>query len=96
MQLILTPPPPFDFDLSASIFSEGDQEIRKYENGKFWQVVRLNGELCLLIVKSTGTVDGPKLQVEAKSKTRIPQADKKLEHITSTLFNLGLDLKPFL
>ncbi len=28
----------FDFDLSANIFSDGDKQIRKYENRRFWQV----------------------------------------------------------
>ncbi|MCW3974709.1 MAG: hypothetical protein NWE86_00495 [Candidatus Bathyarchaeota archaeon] len=67
MKLILKPIPPFDFDLCASIFSDGDEQIRKYEDGKYWQVIRINDKLILIVVNDLGVVDDPKLLVELKS-----------------------------
>ena len=39
---------PFDFDLSAQIFSSGDPQIRTYANGVFHQVLKINGNLVLI------------------------------------------------
>jgi DNA-3-methyladenine glycosylase II len=88
--------PPFDFDLSAKIFSDGDKQIRKYENGKFWQVFRVNNKLILVIVKALGTVDEPKLSIELKSNEEISFSDRQeTEEIIGAVFGLKLDLKPF-
>ena len=88
--------PPFRFDLSCEIFASGDKQIRNYENGAFWQVIRINGKLCLSMVKSTGNVDEPKVIVELKSDRPITGEDTKTARAAVTaLFNLNLDLKPF-
>ncbi len=92
----LTALPPFRFALSSEIFANGDKQIRKYENGKFWQVIRVNGKLVLAIVESSGSVDDPKLSVELKSDSTITGEDKKkAESAVTNLFSLNLDLKPF-
>lgn len=36
IELTVKPVPPFSFDLSARIFTEGDGRICKYENGEYW------------------------------------------------------------
>lgn len=88
--------PPFRFDLSSEIFANGDKQIRNYENGRFWQVIRVNGKLVLAVVESIGAVDKPKLAVELKSDSAITEEDtKKAEVTVTTLFSLDLDLKPF-
>jgi DNA-3-methyladenine glycosylase II len=95
-KLILSGVTPYDFDLSVSIFSDGDRQIRKYEDGKFWQVITIDGKLVLVTVKALGTVDHPKLSVELRSDHRISENDRgKARKIVSTLLNLGFDLKPF-
>lgn len=96
MKLTINPTPPFDFDLSTKIFSDGDIQIRRYENGKYWQVIRLNNKLVLIIIKALGNADGPKLLVELKSNEEISNNDKKIaEEIIFSLFNLKFDLMPF-
>lgn len=96
MRLTIKPVPPFDFDLSAKIFSDGDRQIRKYENGKYWQVVRVNNTLILITITSSGTVEKPRLLVELKSNEEISNDDKKIaKEIISFLFDLKLNLKPF-
>jgi DNA-3-methyladenine glycosylase II len=88
--------PPFSFDLSAEIFANGDKQIRSYEKGLFWQVVRVNGKLILATVESVGIGDKPKLCAELKSDRELTQEDKKkAEEAISVLFNLNFDLAPF-
>jgi DNA-3-methyladenine glycosylase II len=92
----LTALPPFNFALSCEIFADGDNQIRNYENGRFWQVIRANGKLFLAVVKSDGTVDKPKLAVELKSDRPVTAEDKKTaEAAVTNIFSLGLDLNPF-
>jgi DNA-3-methyladenine glycosylase II len=94
--MVLKPIPPFDFGLSATIFSEGDSQIRKYEKGRFWQVISVNSKLLLAIVTSTGTMDKPRLLVKLKSCEKTSRSDKeRAEKIIYTIFNPDLDLKPF-
>jgi DNA-3-methyladenine glycosylase II len=88
--------PPFSFDLSAEIFSNGDRQIRKYEKNRFGQIIRTNGKLILATVKSEGTIDKPKLSAELKSDKALTQDDaKKAQETISVLFSLNFDLAPF-
>ena len=87
---------PFNFDLSAQIFSSGDKQIRNYANGEFHQVLRINGNLVLINLTSIGTVQQPKLNVELKSNNPITLQDKrKAEEIIKFIFNLDFDLESF-
>ncbi len=88
--------PPFSFDLSAEIFSNGDKQIRKYEKNKFTQIIRADDKLMLATVKSEGTIDKPKLYAELKSDKALTQNDAKKAHeAISSLFSLNFDLAPF-
>lgn len=88
--------PPFDFGLSTMVFSDGDGQIRKYENGKFWQVIRIDDGLVLTTVQSLGTVEGPKLSVELRSNYGISESEKKeAREMVGSLFDTRLDLGPF-
>lgn len=96
MRMTIKPILPFDFGLSASIFSEGDKQIGKYENGKYWQVIRVKNKLILITISSSGTADETKLLVNLKSNEKVSNNDKKIaEEIIVSLFNLKFDLKPF-
>ena len=96
MKITLKPASPFDFDLSARIFSDGDEQIRRYEDGKFWQVIRINNKLISIVIKSLGAVDKPKLLVELKSNKELSNDDKKkVEEVIYSLFNLKTNLNPF-
>ena len=92
----LNPKSPFSFELSAQIFKNGDQQIRKYENGKFSQVIRLDKTLILISLTSGGTVNKPKLSAKLTSKRKITQeqTERAISKIRS-LFNMDLDLTPF-
>jgi len=95
-KMTITALAPFRFDFSCEIFADGDKQIRNYENGNFWQVIRLNGKLILTTIKDASTVYKPKVSVELKSNREITAEDtKKAEKTVKALFSLNLDLKPF-
>lgn len=96
MKVKINPPPPFDFELSTRIFSDGDGEIRKSENGKYWQLLRAKEHLILVTAESSGKVDTPELSVALKSDKKITPEDREaIERTIIKIFNLKLDLKPF-
>jgi DNA-3-methyladenine glycosylase II len=96
MEFNIKPVAPFSFDLSARIFSEGDERIRRYEKGTYWRVLRLNRKLALVSLRSFGTVDEPELSVNLLSNIDISSDDAKMaEAIIRSLFNMDLDLRPF-
>ncbi len=68
---------PFNFDLSAQIFSSGDTEIRGYTKGVFHQVLKINGNLVLVKITSDGTVEKPRIAVELESNNPITVKDKQ-------------------
>lgn len=87
---------PFNFDLSAQIFSSGDNQIRAYANGVFHQVLRLNGNLVLAKLTSKGTIEQPKLTIELKSNNPLTPQDKQTtEETIRFIFNLDFNLSSF-
>ncbi|HUK85266.1 MAG TPA: hypothetical protein VLU95_05345, partial [Candidatus Acidoferrum sp.] len=87
---------PFNFDLSAQIFSGGDKQIRQYADGKFSQVLKINERLVLIILTSVGTVEHPKIAVEIKSDALLTSDDKlKAAEAIKFIFNLDFDLCSF-
>jgi DNA-3-methyladenine glycosylase II len=93
--MFVTAVPPFNFDLSAKIFVNGDPQVRRYEKGIFRQVIRV-GTLTLVSVESVGTVEKPKLSVELRANRKLSEASiEKARKIVSHLFNLDFDLTSF-
>jgi DNA-3-methyladenine glycosylase II len=92
MQLTLEPLPPFDFNLSAQIFSNGDGRIQRYEDGVFSLTVRLSDAPALIRVSSQGKVAHPRLLVLVEPEDG-DAAD--IDVLVTRLFNLNLDLLPF-
>jgi DNA-3-methyladenine glycosylase II len=96
MELTIKPIPPFDFDLSATIFAGGDPHIRTYKNGRYWQVFRVNNKLTRVTMTSLGTVDTPELAIEVQSNENLSLNDKEqIRERTTSLFNLAFDLAAF-
>ena len=90
------PTAPFDFELSAAIFSEGDTQIRTYYKGKYWQIIRIANELVCVVITSIGTIDKPKLLVEVRADTEfLGEHLKMVRETVVNLFNLDLDLTQF-
>ena len=92
----LNPIAPFNFDLSARTFTGGDPQISRYEDGKFWQVIRVNNKLIFVLIESTGTVDEPKFSITLKSNEGITEADiNSGKRIINSIFNLDFNLTKF-
>jgi DNA-3-methyladenine glycosylase II len=87
---------PFNFDLTAQIFSSGDRQIRAYGEGLFYQLLKINDKLALAKVSSIGTVEKPKLNVELKSNKLLKATDKlEAQKTIIFLFNLNFELSSF-
>lgn len=87
---------PFDFELSVSLFSGGDRQIRRYEDRKFWQVIRMDGQLVLVTLKPLGTVGQPKISAELRSNNEIaPGQRNQAKAIIAWLLSTRFDLNPF-
>jgi len=104
MELYIRPAPPFDLDLSAGIFSGGDERFPVYEGGTYRQAVSLGKRLALIKVRSLQTVDDPLLSVEVVPADGAPddldrilssEDAKAAKSIVTRLFNLDLDLLSF-
>jgi DNA-3-methyladenine glycosylase II len=96
MILKINPKSPFNFELSAKIFSSGDPQIQRYEKGSYWQLIWLNSKLVLITVRSLGSVDKPELSVSIKPDNELNKKDSELARkILTSIFNLDFDLKYF-
>jgi DNA-3-methyladenine glycosylase II len=96
MILTLNPVPPYDFTLSTWIFSFGDPQIRKSENGRFWQVIRLGEKLLLSEVSSRGTTNHPVLRVRLSPDKPLSSDEREQAgEIISRILNFNDYLAPF-
>ena len=96
MPITIKPVPPFDFNLSATIFATGDPQVRTYESGTFWQVLRVDSRLVLVIVTASGTVEHPELSVALQSNDELFPGDvDRVEATIASLFNVPFDLTAF-
>jgi hypothetical protein len=90
----IQPLAPFNFDLTAQIFSSGDLQIRSYANGEFHQVLEINSDLVLVKLTSNGTIQQPRIDVELKSNKPLTPKDRKTA--ANTIHYFQLRLRPLL
>jgi DNA-3-methyladenine glycosylase II len=96
MSLSINPVPPYDFRLSTYIFSSGDPQIRKSENGRFWQVIRIGEKLVLAEVTGQGTTGNPVLRVRLSSEKPLsPVESEQAGIVISQVLSLNDHLTPF-
>ncbi len=96
MRLSINPVPPYDFRLSTFIFSSGDPQIRKSENGRFWQVIRLGEKICLAEITAEGTPGNPALKISLRHDKPLGPAEREQAGITlSRILSLNDHLTPF-
>ncbi len=64
----LTPREPYDFGLTASYatYFHGHYGAESFKSGAFKRLVDLKDRLCLVSVRSAGTVDSPLLEIEVR------------------------------
>jgi len=95
-QIVLAPRPPFDFSLTAAIFSTGAPDIRLFRDGIFRQVLDTGSGLVLAEVRSRGTREEPALILRLQSDRRINRstAGQAAEQV-AFLFSIHDDMAPF-
>lgn len=87
---------PFNFDLSAKIFSNGDPQIQRYEDGVFRQLIVLDNKIFLISVESSGTVDDPELTVTLTPDNELEQLHiTMVKELVTSMFNLDFKLQDF-
>ena len=93
---ILIPHAPFDFSLSAAIFSGGEPDIRTFRDGIFRQVLDIGNSLVLAEVTSSGTTENPELTVTLRSDRTIGRNEKRFAGtLIASIFSITEDLTPF-
>jgi DNA-3-methyladenine glycosylase II len=95
--LILHPIPPYDFSLSAKIFTEGDPAIRSYRAGVFTHTFCV-GESTRVVagVRSTGSVDKPLLELTLHSAMLPdPGAVAEVKTRVENILNIHDDISAF-
>ena len=93
---ILFPRSPFDFSLSAAIFSGGDPNIRRYDNGIFRQVLDAGNGPVLAEVSSSGTTENPEVSLSIRSDHPVPRGDRQqVKETIASLLSITDDLGPF-
>lgn len=65
----ITPTPPYDFDLTAAYatYFRGQYGAESFREGVFRRLLDCRGQLCLVSVRSLGTVESPLLEVEIEA-----------------------------
>ena len=87
---------PFNFDLTAQIYRNGDPQIRIYRDGVLSLVAKLNDQLVLMKISSKGSVASPRIGVELKSNKPITLQDsQRAQETTKFILNLDFDLGSF-
>lgn len=95
-ETFLHPKPPYDFSLSAAIFSKGDPSIRIFKQGIFRQALEAEGIPVLVEVASEGSVDSPRLRVSTIPEDTLTKSGfEKVKRIISSIFAINDDLQPF-
>jgi DNA-3-methyladenine glycosylase II len=92
----LVPRTPFDFSLSAAIFSSGDPQIRLFRNGVFRQLLTTSRGPVLVEVTSTGTTEKPGLSLTLSSDRQITRGQvRETETRIASMLSITDDLVPF-
>jgi DNA-3-methyladenine glycosylase II len=92
----LYPKKPYDFHLSAMIFSRGDPQIRTYKEGIFRQVLNIQEIAVLVDVFSKGTADIPELYFTVHPEDVLAKSgNAAVRNLISSMFNIHEDLAPF-
>ncbi|MDD1712122.1 MAG: hypothetical protein LUQ69_03020 [Methanoregulaceae archaeon] len=92
----LFPVPPYNFFLSAAIFSNGDPDIRIFRQGVYRHALDIHGHPVLIEVRDRGTVDEPALEVTIRPDPgMITRELSEAGELVASMFNISDDLIPF-
>ena len=92
--IVLLPKPPYNFHLSATIFSGGDPEIRTYNNGVFSQALEIGGR-PFIIRLGPGTGPSQLTLSVFPDPADTGVREEAVREAVSSMFNIYDDLIPF-
>ncbi len=94
--ILLFPVPPYDFSLSAAIFSHGDPCLRIFMDGVYRHALDIHGHPMLVEVSSSGTVDNPEIEVMVRPNPGdLAGVTSDVKELISLMFNIYDDLNLF-
>ena len=93
----LTPRPPFDFKLTAAsaVYFRDHSGTDRFDGSCFQRLLYLNGQLCLASVRSSGTMDSPRLEVEITGNAIDDMAVREARRQVAWILDINSDLLPF-
>ena len=93
----LTPIPPYDFDLTFEYATSfwGFTGMESFQDGVFHRLLNLDGHLCLAKVRSSGTVEAPRLEVELVDPAPDEETVEAARHWLARILGIDQDLGPF-
>ena len=92
---LVLPSPPFNFETSAGMHSRFERSLPDvYENGVYMRVLHLSRKTVLVSVSSKGTIEEPRLRVEAHPRLLI-QEIKLLRKLLGVMFAPSFDFDRF-
>lgn len=92
MKFTLKPKPPFNFDLLWKFYVWEKPSPEIYGDEIWKRALRLNGKLFPVKIKSVGTTEKPKIEVEILSEVDKAEAEKLKEKI-KWICNFQMDLE---
>ena len=97
--ITIEPRPPYDFDLTAAYatYFRGHYGTESFQDGAFRRLLDCRGRLCLVGVRSLGTVDSPLLEVEIEMADTSLDADvvSAVKRQVAWILGTDQDVVPF-
>jgi DNA-3-methyladenine glycosylase II len=95
----ITPTPPYDFELTAAYatYFRGQYGAEIFREGVFRRLLDCRGQLCLVGVRSLGTIDSPLLEVEIEMADSSPDVNvvSEVKCQVEWILGTGQDLVSF-
>ena len=93
----LRPIPPYDFDLTAGdvVYFRGRYACDRFQDGVFHRLLDLGGRLTLVTVRSSGTLESPRLEAEISSSNLDDDAIAEARRQVAWILGTDDDLEPF-
>ena len=94
---VLIPTPPFDLDATArhQTYYQREMGADSYHDETYYRALEVEGRHLLALVRSTGTVEAPRVTVELKGAQLPTESVATVTHSISRILGLDLDLRPF-
>ncbi|MBW2306101.1 MAG: DNA-3-methyladenine glycosylase 2 [Deltaproteobacteria bacterium] len=93
----LRPIPPYDFDLTAAYatYFRGHYGAESFRDNVFRRLLDFGDRLCLVSVRSTGTIDSPLLELEVQGAALDETVVSEARRLVARILGADQDMAPF-